>query len=162
MAGQREQRVAVLREVAQGQLGTAAAAALLGVRERQARRLAAACQRAGAAGLRHGNAGRQPAHTIAPAVRARVVALAQARDRGGNHQHRAELLAEREGLARSRSSVRRICTRGCRLAPRARRPPAPSAPAPLSPGGDAGAGRRPPARLAGGARAVPRACRRER
>jgi hypothetical protein len=41
-------------------------------------------------------------------VRARVVALAQTTYQGCNHQQLSELLAEREGLALSRSSVRRI------------------------------------------------------
>ncbi len=95
-------RLVVLHEVAQGQLSTGAAAALLGVTERHARRLVEAYQRAGADALRHGNTGRQPAHTIAPAV-----ALARTTYQGCNHQHLAELLAEREGLAISRASVRR-------------------------------------------------------
>jgi transposase len=118
MADKAQRRVVVLHEVAQGQLGTAEAAALLGVTARQVRRLAAAYRRAGAAALRHGNTGRQPAHTIAPEVRARVAALAQTTYRGCNQQHLAELLAEREGIALSRSSVRRILLEAGVAAPR--------------------------------------------
>ena len=103
-----QQRVAVLHEVAQGQLTARAAAAMLGVTERQARRLLAAYRRAGAAALRHGNTGRQPAGTIPAEVRERVLALARTTYRGCTHQHLSELLAEREGIALSRSSVRRI------------------------------------------------------
>ena len=108
MKAQAQQRLVVLHEVTQGQLSTAAAAELLGVTERHVRRLVAAFQHAGVAALRHGNTGRQPAHTIPPEVRAQVVALAQTRYRGCNHQQLAELLAEREGIVVSRSSVRRL------------------------------------------------------
>src|SRR3712207_6640949 len=105
MEAKAQQRLVVLHEVTQGQLSTAVAAELLGVTERHVRRLVAAFQQAGVAALRHGNTGRQPAHTIPPEVRARVVALAQTRYRGCNHQQLAELLAEREGIVVSRSSV---------------------------------------------------------
>ncbi|HEX5503151.1 MAG TPA: ISNCY family transposase [Thermomicrobiales bacterium] len=108
MRGDRQQRVAVVHEVAQGQLTVAAAAAVLGGSERQVWRLLAAYRRGGAGALRHGNAGRQPAHTISAAVRQRVVTLAQTTYQGCNEQHLSALLAEREGLTISRSSLRRI------------------------------------------------------
>ena len=103
-----QQRIAVMHEVAQGAVAAGDAAVLLGVTERQVWRLLAAYRRAGAAGLRHGNAGRQPAHALTPATRERVLALARTRYQGCNHQQLSELLAEREGIALSRSSVRRI------------------------------------------------------
>lgn len=102
------QRAAVLHEVAQGQMTAAAAATVLGLSERQVWRLLAAYRRGGAGALRHGNTGRQPAHTIGDEVRQRVVALARTTYRGCNEQHLSELLAEREGLTISRSSLRRI------------------------------------------------------
>lgn len=86
-----------MREVAQGAVAAADVALLLGVSERQVWRLLAAYRRAGAAGLRHGNAGRQPAHTLPPALRERVLALARTTYQGCNHQQLSELLAEREG-----------------------------------------------------------------
>ena len=98
----------MLDKVAQGQLTAAAAARLLALSERQVRRLVARYRAGGAAAVRHGNLGRQPAHTIRPEVRQRVVALAQSTYRGYNDYQLSALLAEREGLLLSRSSVRRI------------------------------------------------------
>jgi transposase len=108
MASQDEARVAVVHEVAQGHLTASAAAEVLGLSLRQVRRLVAAYRQVGAAALRHGNLGRQPAHTLTAAVRQRVVTLAQTTYAGCNYQHLSELLAEREGIDLSRSSVRRI------------------------------------------------------
>jgi len=103
-----ERRVAVVHEVAQGHLTAPAAAVVLGLSERQVRRLVVAYRHAGADALRHGNTGRPPAHTVADQTRQRVVALAQTTYQGCNYQHLSELLAEREGIVLSRSSVRRI------------------------------------------------------
>jgi transposase len=108
MASTDERRVAVVHAVAQGHLTAPAAAEVLGLSERQVRRLVAAYRRAGAGALRHGNTGRPPARTIPEQVRQRVVTLAQTTYHGCNYQHLSELLAEREGIMLSRSSVRRI------------------------------------------------------
>jgi transposase len=108
MANTNERRVAVVHAVAQGQLTAPAAATVLGLSERQVRRLVAAYRHAGADALRHGNTGRPPARTIPAPVRQRVMHLAQTTYHGCNYQHLSELLAEREGLVLSRSSVRRI------------------------------------------------------
>ncbi len=102
------QRVAVLHQVVQGHLTAAAAGRLLGLSERQVRRLAVRYRDGGASAVQHGNRGRQPAHTIRPEVRQRVVALAQTTYRDHNDYQLCMLLAEREGLSLSRSSVRRI------------------------------------------------------
>jgi transposase len=116
--GKAQQRVAVMHEVAQGAIGAADAAALLGISERQVWRLLAAYRRAGATGLRHGNAGRQPAHALDPALRERVLGLARTTYQGCNHQQLSELLVEREGIALSRSSVRRILLDAGLVSPR--------------------------------------------
>ncbi len=108
MTAQEQQRVAILQQVEQGQLSCTAAAALLGVTTRQLRRLRATYREQGAGGLVHGNRGRQPAHTLPAALRHRVIAFAQGQYRGCNDQQLSELLAEREGLTLSRSSLRRI------------------------------------------------------
>ena len=84
------------------------AAEVLGVSVRQVRRLLAAYREDGAAAVRHGNQGRQPAHTLSAELRQRVLALVQATYHDCNPQHLSELLAEREGLVVSRSSLRRI------------------------------------------------------
>lgn len=108
MTGNRQQRVAVLHEVAQGQLTAATAAPVLGVSERQVWRLLAADRREGAAALQHGNTGRRPAQTSSAAVRQRVVTLAATTDQGCHEQHLSALLAEREGIVLARSRLRRI------------------------------------------------------
>jgi transposase len=108
MARTDERRVAVIHAVAQGQFTAPAAAEVLGLSERQVRRLLAAYRQTGASALRPGNTGRPPARTITDPVRRRVVTLARTIYQRCNYQHLSELLAEREGLTLSRSSVRRI------------------------------------------------------
>ncbi len=100
-----EQRIVVLHEVAQEQR-TAAAAGLLGLSVRQVRRLVKRYRRVGAQAVEHGNRGRQPTHTVPPELRRRIVALAQTPYRACNQQHLRALLAEREGIVVSRSTVR--------------------------------------------------------
>ena len=103
-----QQRIAVLERLAQGQLTAGAAAEMLALSVRQVRRLVAAYRAAGAGAVRHGNRARQPASAIPATVRQQVITLAQTTYRDCNHQHLSELLAEREGLPLSRSTVRRI------------------------------------------------------
>jgi len=100
-----ERRVEVLNRVLAGMLTTATAAPLLGVSERQARRLLAAYRRDGPRGIVHGNRGRPPAHAVPGEVRARVVELAAGTYAGVNHSHLAELLTEREGITLARSTL---------------------------------------------------------
>jgi hypothetical protein len=66
----------------------------------------------GVAALAHGNRGRQPSRTIAQDVRSRVLALARTTYSGCSVSHLRDLLAEREQLVLSRSSVRRILLSG--------------------------------------------------
>ena len=58
--------------------------------------------------MAHGNRGRQPAHRIDAGTREQVRALAGGRYAGCNQHHLTDLLAEREGIGVSRSTVRRI------------------------------------------------------
>ena len=118
-----QKRLMVLSKVDRGELPAAQAAALLGLSVRQVRRMLAAYRREGAAGLAHGNRGRQPANALGLAMRTQVVALAQGRYVGCNHQQFTELLAEREGIHLSRSSVRRCLLAVGVRSPRRRRPP---------------------------------------
>ena len=121
--GKEQQRLMVLGKIDRGGLSAAAAAVPLGLSLRQVRRLQAAYRTEGAAGLAHGNRGRQPAHTLPPEVRARVIALAQEpRYAGCNHQHFTELL-EGHAIHLSRPSVRRILLAVGLRSPRRRRPP---------------------------------------
>lgn len=100
-----ERRIEVLIRVAAGLLSVAEGAELLGVGERQARRLLAAYGAEGPRGVVHGNRGRRPGHAISEEVRAQVCTLASGRYAGVNHSHLAALLAEREGIVIARSTL---------------------------------------------------------
>ena len=118
-----QKRLMVLSKVDRGEAIAGQAAVTLGLSLRHLRRMLAAFRKEGAAGLAHGSRGRRPAHALAPALGQQVVALAQGRYAGCNHQHLSELLAEREGITLSRSSVRRLLLRAGLPSPRKRRPP---------------------------------------
>ena len=116
-----QQRVMVLNRVERVGLTGKEAAALVGLSLRQVRRLLAAYRKEGIAAIAHGNRGRKPAHAIAEEVK--VKELAEGVYRGVNHTHLTELLAEREGLVVSRSTVQLIlATAGLKSPPR-RGPP---------------------------------------
>lgn len=100
-----ERRIEVLMRVTAGLLSATEAAGLLGVSDRQARRLAAAYRAEGPRGVVHGNRGRPPAHALPRELRDQVRALATGRYAGVNHSHLAELLAEREGIQVPRSTL---------------------------------------------------------
>ena len=116
-------RLKVLNSVMVGQLPVAQAAELLGVCERHVWRVLAAYRREGAAALVHGNRGRRPANATSEAAIADVLRLATTRYSGTNHTHLSELLMEREGIALSRSAVRRIALSAGVTSPRRRRSP---------------------------------------
>ena len=103
-----QRRALALTRVVAGELAPGDAAAALGCSERHLWRLLARFRAAGPAGLVHANRGRASGQRVPEAVRERLLALARGRYAGANDTHLAELLAEREGIALSRSSVRRI------------------------------------------------------
>jgi len=118
-----QQRVMVLNGMEKRELTAAQAGELMGLSVRQVRRLVAAYRREGLGAIAHGNRGRQPPHTVSEAIRQRVVALASGPYDGANHTHLTELLAEREGLYLSRSTVRRVLLKAGIKTPRRHRPP---------------------------------------
>jgi len=99
------------------------AAKVMGVSERHGWRILAAYRKEGAAALAHGNRGRTPANVTSLVIREQVVTLAKGRYSGVNHTHLAELLAEREGITISRSTLRRILTEAGLSSPRHGRSP---------------------------------------
>ena len=132
LSQQEQTRVLRLRRMnrALGRMwGLREAAEAMGVSERHGWRLLAAYRKEGVAALAHGNRGRQPANSIAEESKERVRRLAQGPYQGFNHCHLTELLAEREGLSLSRSSVRRILMGTGIKSPRKRRPPKHRSPA---------------------------------
>ncbi len=118
----REQsRIQVLNKMIGKEVPVADAAGLMGVSERHAWRLLAAYREEGAAAIAHGNRGRRPSTATAAEVQERVLALAQGRYAGFNHSHLTEILAGREGIHLSRSTVRRVLLAGGVRSPRHRR-----------------------------------------
>ncbi len=118
-----QQRVMVLNEVVGGAVTAAQAADLMSLSLRHVRRLSAAYRRTGVAAIAHGNRGRRPAHAVSDATRRQVLDLARGPYDGANHTHLTELLAERDGIALSRSTVRRMLTAEGIKTPRRRRAP---------------------------------------
>jgi transposase len=121
---QKEQgRLQTLNMVLEGWMGVREAAYILGLSERHAWRILAAYRRHGAKALSHGNRGSRPVNTTSPMVQEKVVDLARERYQGVNHTHLTELLAEREGVVLSRSTVRRLLVEAGLPSPRQRRSP---------------------------------------
>jgi len=118
-----QRRAWVLTKVVAGELTAAQAGDLLGLSERSVWRLKGRFMTEGPAGLVHRNRGRASPRRIDETTRAQVRALAQGRYDGANDCHLAELLAEAEGIALSRVSVRRILRAAGIASPRRRRPP---------------------------------------
>ena len=129
-----QKRVLVLGQMDRGLVTGAQAASVLGRSVRQIRRLHKTYKEEGAAGMVHGNRGRPPANAVKAAVTAQVVALAQTEDYARcNHTHFSELLADREGIVVSRSTVRRCLLAAGLRSPRRRKAPQPRKPAATHP-----------------------------
>jgi transposase len=103
-----QQRQAVLEEVIQGHIAVTDACPLLGLSERQVRRLLAAYRERGAAALGHGNRGRKPAHAFGDGLRQRIAELATTTYAGCSRQELSAILREREGISVSRATIHRI------------------------------------------------------
>ena len=123
MNKEEQRRLMVLNQVETGKMIGREAAELLDLSLRHVRRILAAYRKEGAAALAHGNRGRKPHHALDSNLMKQVLELAQTIYAGCNNQHFTELLAEREGIALSRSSVRRILLKARIESPRKRRPP---------------------------------------
>ena len=98
----------VSNEVGVGRMIGMEASQLLSLSLRHVRRLLAAHRKEGAAALAHGNRGRKPGHTLDARLKERVLELSRPTYAGCNSQRFTELIAEREGVTLSRSSVRRV------------------------------------------------------
>jgi transposase len=118
-----QKRLMVLTQVGEGRVGVREAAVGLGLSVRHVRRLLARYRKEGAAGVAHGNRGKRPYNKLDDAVRGKVTELAESKYVGLNTQHLTEILAEREGLSLSRSTVRRVLLSSGIRSPRKRRAP---------------------------------------
>ena len=118
-----QQRSEVVSRWLAGVMSTAEAVALLGTSERTAWRLRRAMLERGAAGIAHGNRGRASPRRRPAAERERICELARTTYRGYNDTHLAEALAEDEGIAIGRSTLRRLLRAEGIASPRRRRAP---------------------------------------
>ena len=118
-----QRRLVVLNQVEGGRMRGREASEVLGLSLRHVRRLLAAYREEGAQALAHGNRGREPHNALDKGLRRRVSELAESTYAGCNNQHLTELLAEREGITLSRSSVRRILLGAGVRSPKKRRAP---------------------------------------
>ena len=118
-----QRRLLVLNQMEKGEIIGREAGETLALSLRHVRRLVAAYRKEGVAALAHGNRGRRSDHALDENLRKQVLELAQSTYNGCNNQHFTELLAEREGITLSRSSVRRILLGAGIRSPRRRRPP---------------------------------------
>ncbi len=113
----------MLNHVESSRMTAGQAAEVLDLSLRHVRRILAAYRKEGAAALAHGNRGRKPHNALDESLRKWVSKLAGSTYVGCNNQHLTELLAEREGITLSRSSVRRILLELGIRSPRRRRAP---------------------------------------
>lgn len=118
-----QQRLIVLNALNRGKITMAEAARLIGLSIRHTRRLRRAYQLRGPAALVHGNRGHRSPRRLPDALRDRVVILARTRYAGTNYQHLQDLIAEREHLVVSYTSLCRILKAAGIPSPRRRRPP---------------------------------------
>ncbi len=118
-----QRRLVILGQLDRRALTVREAATLLGRSARQTYRLRAAWLKEGAAGLAHGNRGRAPPNTLPVALKEKVRELAAGEYAGVNICHLTELLAEREGITVSRSTLRRVFIQAGLERPRTRRAP---------------------------------------
>jgi transposase len=116
-------RVEVIAQLEAGVLKTREASELLGLSERQVKRLRKAYREKGAVGLAHGNRGKASPRWTEAYVREQVVELVRGQYRDYNNQHVQEILAERHGIELSVSTVRRIRLAAGIGSPRKRRAP---------------------------------------
>ena len=103
-----QRRLVVLNRVEARKMVGREASEVSGLSLRHVRRLLAAYRKEGAQALAHGNRGRKPHNALDKGLSMKVSELAESTYAGCNNQHLTELLAEREGIALCRSSVRRI------------------------------------------------------
>lgn len=123
MSGEDWKRLDAVRRIKQAALTVVEAAKLLGVSERQVRRIVRAVVAEGARGVLHGNIGRAPPNRLSSSVRKRIVKLMRGTYAGFNDQHFTEKLVEVEKIEVSRATVQRVLRGSGIGAARKRRPP---------------------------------------
>jgi transposase len=123
LSQQELQRIKVTENAVEGRISVAEAAKLLGLSERQVKRLKRRYQSKAAHWVYHGNRGKQPANRVSETVRKQVVELAEGPYKGFNDTHYWEKLKKLEAVALSRQSVQRILREAGLPSPQTRRAP---------------------------------------
>ena len=116
-------RLEVVQALEAGRMKGRAAAELLGLSERQVKRLRRAYREQGATGLAHGNRGKASSQRTPEAVEKQIVALVKEHYSDYNDEHVTEVLAERHQLRVARSTVRRMRIAHGIRSPKRRRAP---------------------------------------
>ena len=101
-------RTRILALVTDGHVSLPEAATAMGVSKRQARRLLRRFEKAGAAGLAHGNRGRRAPNRLAEETRQRILELVKRKYADFNDTHLCEVLAEREQIVLGRETLRSL------------------------------------------------------
>jgi transposase len=117
------QTIAVIGNAAAGRMSVAEASAALNRSARQEKRLKRNYTAGNAAWVRHGNQGRAPVNRTGEETAKRIVDLAKGKYAGFNDSHLCEKLQQEEGIAVSRSTVRRVLRAAGVRSPQKRRPP---------------------------------------
>jgi transposase len=118
-----QKRLQVIAALDAGRVKGREAAAVLGVSQRQVWRLLAAFREEGAAGLAHGNRGREPVNKTPPEIRAHIEELARDRYVDYNDSHLTDKLEGKHLIKVSRSTVRRVRRAIGQQSPRKHRAP---------------------------------------
>lgn len=92
----------------QGKITGRQAAEMLGLSERQIKRLKAGMQKRGLAALAHGNRGRKPKHALPDDKKNSIVELATGKYHDATYQHMSELLKEKDDIHVSAKTIGRI------------------------------------------------------
>lgn len=118
-----QKRLRVITELDAGRVSAQEAADVLGLSSRQVWRLVAAFRKEGAAGLAHGNRGREPVNKTPRRICEQVQALARKQYADYNDSHMTEELEKEHQIVISRSTARRLRRAMGQPSPRQRRAP---------------------------------------
>jgi transposase len=116
------QRLKVIENAVEGRLTVREAGELLGLSERQVKRLKAKYEPESADWVRHGNLGSRKPWGLSKAVGEQIVELAKRRYAGFNDSHMTEKLVTVEKIEVSRETVRRLLRAAGVQSPQRRRP----------------------------------------
>ena len=97
-----------MEQLLEGKVTVRQASCVLGLSERQIKRLKVGVRERGIAALAHGNRGRKPKHATPKEVKEAIVRLAMGKYRGASYQHMSELLSEHDGISLSSKTIGRI------------------------------------------------------